>query len=196
MKTIDNRGLNCPEPLLRTRQALQKNSELISLVDNEAARENILRYAKNLGYTVNWEGIDNYFAITITGSTSASGLKATSRPEYSIDPGTVIMITGNLLGQGSNQLGELLMRNFIFTLTKRRPLPGIIILMNTGVKFSIAGSPVLEELQQLAQQGVKILSCGTCLDFYKLTEKLAVGEITNMYDTADIISSAARTITI
>ena len=65
MKTIDNRGLNCPEPLLRTRQALQKNSELISLVDNEAARENILRYAKNLGYTVNWEGIDNYFAITI-----------------------------------------------------------------------------------------------------------------------------------
>lgn len=205
MKTVDNRGLNCPEPLLRTRQALQETSELISLVDNETARENILRYARNQGLTATWETKDNCYVITITGSAGPATLKdnaAEAEPDLQCRPqpgrltDTVIMISENRFGRGDEQLGELLIRNFIFTLTKREPLPSTIILVNSGVKLSVSGSPVLEELQQLAGQGVKILSCGTCLDYYKLTGKLAIGEVTNMYDLTDIITAAARTISL
>lgn len=205
MKVLDNRGLNCPEPLIRTRKALQKAGELITLVDSEAARENILRYAKSNGFTASWETKDNCHVITITGPTGSEA------PENKIgetetdlqlapQPGdlnhTVIMISGDSLGQGEKPLGDLLMKNFIFTLAGQKPFPCTIILINSGVKLSSYGSPVLEELGKLEQTGVKIISCGTCLDYYKLTGKLAVGEITNMYDLVEIMASSSKVISI
>ena len=89
------------------------------------------------------------------------------------------------MGEGSEELGAVLIKSFVFALTQLDDLPSTIIFYNSGVNLSCEGSPVLEDLKNLAAQGVEIISCGTCLNFYGLKEKLAVGEVSNMYDIVE-----------
>lgn len=200
---IDCRGLNCPEPVLRTKQALEEGrpETLVIIVDNETARENVLRFLRSRNLAASWKQEGDFYQITVSGAGEA-GTAGASEPR----PATgktkagadrlAILISSETLGQGSSELGSLLMRNFIYTLTRQDEPPEAVIFMNSGVKLCIEGSPVLEELSLLQEKGSRILACGTCLDYYGVKEKLAAGQVSNMYDIVELLGAASRTITL
>ncbi len=198
MKTLDCRNLDCPQPVLRTKKALSEHAQDIEeiIVDNETARENVMRFLRSQGHDARWREEEGLFLITLEqqGETVKEVAAAPFATAESNTP--VMMISTNELGRGSSELGGLLMRNFIYTITQRDDLPRTVILMNTGVKLSIEDSPVLEELTQLTEKGVEILVCGTCLDYYNLKEKHRVGLVSNMYDIVDALFAAERLVTL
>lgn len=198
MKTVDCRGLNCPEPVLRTRDALSDfpSEPMTVIVDNETARENVLRFIQSKGSTAEWNEKEGLFYITITARNLELGDVILSQADTGIGQKTVLFISTNELGQGSSELGQMLMRNFIYTLSKREEMPRAIVLMNSGVKLSIADSPVIEELEELLDKGVEILVCGTCLDYFELKNCHKAGQVSNMYDISDLLFAADRVITI
>jgi selenium metabolism protein YedF len=199
MKDIDCRGLNCPEPVLRTKRALEEEPDaaINVIVDNETARENVQRFARSKGRKTEWLEKENTFHIAIgEGVVGETALKAGNLESAPSKEGPVLLISTDQLGQGSSELGLLLMRNFIYTLTKRDDLPRAIVFMNSGVRLSIAGSAVIEELEELSSKGVTILVCGTCLDYYELKSEHKAGLVSNMYDIADILLAAEKVVTV
>ncbi|MBC6678243.1 sulfurtransferase-like selenium metabolism protein YedF [Zhenpiania hominis] len=107
-----------------------------------------------------------------------------------------ILVTADTFGSGSEELGQNLMKSYIYSLTEAEEKPSVIMFLNRGVYLTTTGSPVLESLKQLEQVGTEILSCGACLNFYKLEEALEVGEVTNMYYNVELMHSAERIITV
>lgn len=188
-QTIDARGLNCPEPVIMTKKALdsQDVSEVLAIVDNRAALENISRLVKtmNLGSMV--EEQDGLFYINIT--------KEEAIPQkQSIKAGATVVVKSNVLGQGDDVLGSVLMKSFLYTLTQMEGELETLIFLNGGVLLTTAGSEVLDHIKNLAKNGVEVMSCGTCLDFYGLTDKLEVGSIGNMYTIAEEMFHARKLI--
>lgn len=196
MKTIDCRGLNCPEPVLKTKNALAEDpaESFEVVVDNETARENVLRLARSEKRETSWRAEGELFHITIAGAPEDTAIYREEKG-HSVK-GPVLFISTNQLGQGSEELGRLLMRNFIYTLTESDLMPEKIVLMNSGVELSVKDSPVSEDLESLVKKGVQILVCGTCLDFFRLKERHKTGTVSNMYDIAESLLSAGRVITV
>lgn len=104
----------------------------------------------------------------------------------------VVVIASDQMGEGDEVLGRLLMRGFLFALTQQEVLPATLLFYNGGAKLTCEGSEVLEDLRTLEAQGVEILTCGTCLDHYGLTDQRKVGGITNMYVIAEKMMQAGR----
>ena len=111
------------------------------------------------------------------------------------DRNRIVVFTDDRMGTGPEELGVLLLRNFLKTIIRDKLLPGKIVCYNQGVRLGIQGSPVLEELFELAKSGVELLFCGTCLDYYKLKDKLAVGKISNMGEIAKTLFEADSIVT-
>ncbi len=200
MVKIDCRGLNCPEPVLRTRKALAETpvEKVTILVDNTTARENVVRFAKNQGYEAQWIENDQFFEISITKAQEPTTRESDLPKKFDQQPAEspVLLITTDQLGLGNAELGVLLMKNFIYTLTQRDELPKSIVLMNAGVKLSVEEASTYSDLADLAGRGVEILVCGTCLDYFKLKEHKQVGIVSNMYDITDLLLTARRVITL
>ena len=189
---VDARGLNCPEPVILTKRAMDigEVERLVTIVDRTAALENVTKLARSQGYEVEVEDKEGDYYITMVRSREISAQDAGDQEDVAI------LITSRYFGQGDEELGKILMRSFLYTLTELNGRVKNIIFMNSGVFLTTEGSEVLEILQSLSQEGVEILSCGTCLDFYGLKDKLAVGDVTNMYTATDILSRAGRSITL
>lgn len=198
MKTVDCRGLNCPEPVLRTKKTLTEHpdDEICVIVDSDTARENVLRFARSRGREVSFQQSGDAFNITITAKTKFAEDSEATGNKSEPHEGAVLLITSDLLGQGSSELGQLLMRNFLYTLQESERAPRAVIFMNSGVKLCISGSAVIEELLALLNRQVTILVCGTCLDYYRLKDKHAAGQVSNMYDITDLLINAQRVISI
>ncbi len=188
-QTIDARGLACPEPVIMTRKALesQQVDEVLAIVDNRAALENISRMVEtmNLGSMV--EEQDGLFYINITKEDMAP-------QKQSLKGGAVLVVKSNVLGQGDDQLGGILMKSFMYTLTQMEGELKTLILINSGVMLTTSGSEMLDHIKNLAHTGVEVLSCGTCLDFYGLADKLEVGIVSNMYTIAEEMFHARKLI--
>jgi selenium metabolism protein YedF len=107
----------------------------------------------------------------------------------------VVFISADRMGRGPEELGGILIRAFLHTLNEVAPLPDTLVFINSGVKLVTEGSPVLEDLQTLSEQGVDILACGTCLNYFKLSDKVAIGTISNMYDIAEALLGAGKVVT-
>ncbi len=210
-KEIDSRGLPCPQPVLNTKKALEELTGqgesafvLTVLVDNLVAKENITRFAKTNGYRAETEIKDNLFMVIIKpgegknkDNHTCAEIDAASFCSCESPAGkSVYLFKSKTLGEGSEELGSILMRGFIFTIKETNPLPAKMLFMNGAVYLTTEGSPVLDELQELEKLGVEIYSCGTCLDYFQLKDKLLVGNITNMYDTVENVAGAAKCITI
>jgi selenium metabolism protein YedF len=189
---VDARGLNCPQPVILTKRVMDKGEveRLVTIVDQTAALENVTKLARSQGYEVEVEDKEGDYYITMVRSREISAQDAGDQEDVAI------LITSRYFGQGDEELGKILMRSFLYTLTELNGRVKNIIFMNSGVFLTTEGSEVLEILQSLSQEGVEILSCGTCLDFYGLKDKLAVGDVTNMYTATDILSRAGRSITL
>ena len=202
---VDAMGDQCPIPVIKTKKALGeiKETTLVEVhVDNEIAVQNLSKMAKqkNLEYTC--EKIeDQHYIIKIKAELQNSeteqtkveeGTKEVCYPDKKTN--TVVVLSSNKMGEGSEELGQILMKGFIYALTELDELPSTILLYNSGVKLSTEGSNSINDLKTLQAQGVEILSCGTCLNYYELTEKLEVGEVTNMYFILEKMSQADKII--
>lgn len=190
MNTIDCRNMACPAPVISVKKALEQLTEVRVQLDDGAPRENVTRFARNRGYQVSEEQGDNGWIITITAGTGTD----TAPLAPANQGGQVLLITSNRLGEGPEELGKLLMKNFIHTLLETRDCPQQIFFMNSGVFLSCEGSDVYEALEKLLGMGVEIFSCGLCLDYFGLKEKQRIGTTTNMLTTAESLMSAAQVI--
>jgi selenium metabolism protein YedF len=190
MNTIDCRNMACPAPVITVKKALEDQAELHVLLDDGAPRENVSRFARNRGYKVDEERNADAWLITIT----SSGAATPTKPQAFARDERILLITSNLLGEGPEELGSLLMKNFIHTLLETAEIPERIFFMNRGVLLTTDGSDVLEALEKLRGMGVEIFSCGLCLDFFGLKDKLRVGSTTNMLTTADSLLAAKHVI--
>ena len=180
--TVDALGDKCPIPVVKAKQALATMDEgtLEILVDNETSVTNLKNFAKSKNCEATSSKLgDAKFSVKIV-------KEAGSEPEEVVTGGAgigprVVVVPSRYMGHGDDELGDVLIKAFIFPLTQQDTLPDCILFYNGGVKLTIEGSPVLEDIQKLADAGVEIFSCGTCLMHYGLEDKLAVGEATNMY---------------
>lgn len=196
-KTVDARGMACPLPVVNAKKAaetLQPGDTLVVRVDNEIAVQNLKRFAAHMGYSAAAEKQDEKeFAVTMQIGTAEK-----PRQEAEIAcaadarrKGLLAVLSANTMGTGDEKLGKALMKAFVFALTKQDVLPETILCYNTGAYLTCEGADTLEDLKLLESEGVTVLTCGTCLDFYGLKEKLAVGGVTNMYDIVERLESAA-----
>ena len=199
MVEINCRGLACPSPVINTKKALDniESGTVTTIVDNVISRDNVVMFAKNSGYSVNVEQQGPEYHLTITkGETNQPASSATPVMPQTEQNKQVYFISSNSMGRGSDELGIILMRSFIFTLTEIKPTPAAIIFVNAGVKLTTDESTVLEHLHTLQNSGAVIISCGTCLDYFGLKDKLVVGRISNMYDIVELMSRAVKVITV
>jgi len=176
------------------KQALGRmtEGEVILVVDNMAACENVERFAKSQGCPVTIEKRGADFHLRLQKEKSGEGHETVSEKK---DRGNIVIyLNSRFLGTGDEALGSILMRSFLKTLLELETKPNGLILINSGVWLSSEGSDVLETLRTLSEKGVEILSCGTCLDFYGLKEKLKVGKVSNMYTIAQTLLEAERVV--
>ncbi|WP_224983474.1 sulfurtransferase-like selenium metabolism protein YedF [Geomonas agri] len=190
MNKLDVRGMACPLPVVQVKRALESaQGELHVLLDDGAPRENVKRFAQGRGYQVLEEQLEDGFAFTITGPGVSAAREAVPAPAAAAGP-TVMLIGSDRMGDGADELGRLLMKNFIMTLLDLNELPDRIFFINSGVLLAAEGSEVVETLNELGNRGVEVLSCGICLDFYKKKETLAAGGVTNMFTIAETMLAA------
>ena len=192
-------GDACPIPVVKTLNAIKelKGADIIeTLVDNETAVQNLIRLADKKGCAVKSEKIsDKEFEVIIEVGEAALAAPVDTENVVCELPksgkkNTVVVISSKAMGHGGDELGTALMKGFIFALSQQEQLPTTILFYNGGANIPVEGSVSLEDLKNMEAQGVEILTCGTCLNFYGLTEKLAVGEVTNMYTIVEKMTGA------
>lgn len=195
LKVVNAMGDACPIPVVKTKNAIK---ELIgagmveTLVDNEIAVQNLTKMAQQKNYGVRSEKLgENQYRVIMTIGESADEAGAEAVEEETTEEETympdgrkgnkVVVISSSYMGTGDDELGAVLMKGFIYALSQQDELPKTILFYNSGAKLACEMSPTLEDLMSLEDNGVEILTCGTCLNHYGLTEKLKVGGVTNMY---------------
>lgn len=193
-KVVDARGLSCPQPVVLTKKALEGTDihEVLTIVDNPIALENVSRMVKTLNLESVIDEKEGQYYISIF---KDEGLQEKDEKE-TLEGNTVVLIGSNVMGRGDDKLGGVLMKSFLYTLTQMEGEVKSAIFMNSGVLLTTAGSELIEHLQALSNQGTEILSCGTCLDFYDVSKKLAVGTVTNMYTITEKLLHAGRVISL
>lgn len=193
--TIDARGLACPQPVIRTRKAMEQADLVVTLVDNEAARTNVSRMAEKAGWHVEVTTEGDDFNISLAkGDALPQAQPVVVGLAEAVNGPLVLVVSSDVMGRGDDELGRILVRSFFHTLGEVEPLPQTIIFFNSGVRLACEGSRVLDDLCALAEQGIEILVCGTCLGFYELTDKLDVGQVSNMYDIAETMLGAGKVV--
>ena len=200
-KTIDCKGMACPLPVVNAKkaaEALQPGDTLTVLVDNGIAVQNLTRFAGHKGCAVTSEKrSEAEYAVLMTVSGTAGETAPEEEPACAPDSrsrGMLVVLSGNTMGTGDAKLGTSLMKAFVFALTRQDRLPEAVLCYNSGAYLTCEGADTLEDLKLLESEGVTVLTCGTCLDFYGLKDKLAVGGVTNMYDIVERMENAARII--
>ena len=201
-QTLNFVGKACPIPVVETikvLKGLKPDDVLEVLVDNSVAIQNLNKLAsqKRLTITSQKKEENLYQAIlTITDSTqiSETQMEPVNVSPCAVSGPTVIALFSDKMGEGDEKLGHILMKGFIYALTELNVLPETVLLYNNGVKLAVEGSEALTDLKLMEAQGVEILTCGTCLGHYQLTEKLGVGSVTNMYTIVEKLSQAGKVI--
>ncbi|MBQ0058467.1 MAG: sulfurtransferase-like selenium metabolism protein YedF [Lachnospiraceae bacterium] len=207
MMVLNCKGKPCPEPVVLSIKALKElaaGEVLEVIVDNAAAVENVSRMADSKKCTVaKTDNGDGTWTLALTPTDAAAlGGEAAAEAEAAVfcnipAKRTLVVAVGtDEMGQGDATLGRNLAKAFVYALAQQEELPATILFFNGGAKLTVEGSPALADLQDMAERGVEILTCGTCLDFYGIKEKLAVGGVTNMYTIVEKMSKAGHLIRI
>jgi len=196
VKIVIATGLACPQPVVLAKQAIELHDRIKVIVDNDTALENIKRLGAKLACEVKAEKKDNgTFEIDLTRKVGVGPVKEEGNLSPSELSGPfVIVLSENKMGRGNDELGYVLVRAFLHTIAEQSQKPDVMIFYNTGVKLTVQGSEVLDDLKALERAGVEILVCGTCLNYFEVKDKLGVGVVSNMYDIAATMSRAGRLI--
>jgi len=175
---------------------MQESDVVTTIVDNETAQQNVARMAEKSGATVEVEEKADGFYLYITMTDAPEAQKVEQSASTPAGGPLVLVIPDEFMGRGDAELGNILIRGFFHTLGEVTPLPDTIIFFNSGVKLTVEGAPVLDDLKSLAEKGVEILACGTCLGHYELKDQIAVGEISNMYTIAETLLQAGKAVSL
>ncbi|PIE54829.1 MAG: sulfurtransferase-like selenium metabolism protein YedF [Dethiosulfovibrio peptidovorans] len=210
MQIVDTRGKPCPEPVILTKKAIERNREnLRVIVDNPVAGQNVSRLLKSKGFNISLEA-ENDLDIIITGTLPESTTIQESPPQPNPltaqettfsprqSPSTTVLISRDVLGGTDRELGEVLIKGFLGSIHQvGSPLiPNTLALMNEGVRLALKDSSAWESLQELQSKGCRILVCGTCVNHFGVSDQVQVGEISNMFDIAEALLEADKTLTI
>ena len=198
MEQLDCRGLACPQPVMRSRDALAGGTQALEvLVDNEPARENVRRFFEGRGFSVatSQEGPDCWrISATAGNAATAPQQAAQAAPAAEGNSRTLVLITTETIGRGDDVLGGKLMGNFLATLPELGARLWRIVLINGGVKLASCPGPALDALKKMEAEGVSVLVCGTCLAHFGLLEAKAVGDTSNMLDIVTSLDLAGKVI--
>jgi selenium metabolism protein YedF len=196
-KEIDARGKACPEPVVLTKKALEAHDEVMVTVSDRAAEENVRRLAEGMGCSVSIvrTGDETSLHISRKSSPGVEGTQACTGFYAATGP-VVVVIASDCMGRGDDELGRVLMKSFLHTLTEAAQKPDVMIFFNTGVKLTVHGSEMLADLEALSAAGVRIIVCGTCLGFFEMKDKLGAGMISNMYDITETMLGAGKLVQI
>ena len=211
MLKVDARGDACPLPVVKAKKAIAElggAGEVEVLVDNEIAVQHLTKMAQQKGYLSSSEKLGpQEYKVRFTVENTQPGAEVAvlgevkkrvayesqaCTPDARTD--TVVVISSDKMGEGAEELGKTLLKAFMFSLTQQDKLPKTILFYNGGAHLTCEGSPMLEDLKALEAEGVEIMTCGTCLNFYGLSEKLAVGSVTNMYVIAEKMLNAGNVV--
>jgi selenium metabolism protein YedF len=205
MKTIDALGKPCPIPVIEAKKALTDpvGDSVLIKVDNIVATQNLERMAKGYGYGFACAEIaKNSYEVTINRNgknppeTKVTGGESDELNRSAATSGTVVVISRNTMGEGAEELGKILIKGFIYSLTELPMLPKYVIFLNSGAFLTSDGANTIDDLKKLEQDGVTILTCGTCLNYFSLQDKLEVGSICNMYEISEKMATATNIINI
>ena len=199
---VNAMGDQCPIPVIKTRNAINELKEAAVIeveVDNEVAVQNVSRFAASRNFKVKAEKIEEkHFKITIDAAPTGETAADTSEEQISCGVDrrgdTIVAVNSATMGIGNDELGKVLIKGFLYAVSQLEELPKTILFYNGGATLTTEGSASLEDLKNMEAQGVTIKTCGTCLDYYNLKDKLAVGTITNMYDIVETMDKAAHII--
>lgn len=198
-QTLDERGKACPIPVIETKRTLEAaapGAQLRVIVDNATAVANLAKFAEQRGHgfaeTAQHPGEFHVLLTKRAASTTDQPdvetlAEPTGRPRKAAK---VVAIASATMGVGDDRLGATLLRGFIYALTEQDDWPETMLFYNGGAHLTVEGSESLDDLRRLETGGVQILTCGTCLNHYGLSEKLAVGGVTNMYSIVELLTSA------
>jgi len=183
---INAMGKPCPQPVILAKKALDAmGAGAVEIqVDNETSVANLVKFAENMGAKAEHRKEGGAYFVTIE---KEAEQKTPAEEEIQCQPLTFggpvrgVGIGSSRMGHGSDELGDILMKSLLFTISQTEPLPEAVLFFNGGVHLTTEGSPVIDDLKQMAEQGVQIISCGTCLDYFGIKDKLLVGEVSNMY---------------
>jgi selenium metabolism protein YedF len=223
MKILDCKGFTCPKPVILTKKEFENKelTELEVIVDNDAASMNVSKFAASIGVNselVKKDGLIHVFLtrgenvsassnvnqsasarvgtntgadVTMLATTSTGGCEIM---DFKSEEELVLLVSSDKLGTGDDKLGAALMKSYLYALTESDKKPKVMLFLNGGVKLTAEGSEVIESIKALEGFGIEILSCGTCLDFYGLKDKLLIGSVTNMYTIIEKMHHATNTI--
>ncbi|SFP68517.1 selenium metabolism protein YedF [Oscillibacter sp. PC13] len=200
---VNAMGDQCPLPVVKATRALRdmkEPGELEVHVDNEIAVENLKRMAagNHLSVQVQQNGTADFtvvMAVTeICGDRPMEEAPLPCAPVSQKGGSFVVAVDTDIMGRGNEELGKTLMKGFLFAVSQLPQLPDTVLFYNGGAKLTVEGSVSLEDLRSMEARGVKILTCGTCLNYYGLTEQLAVGSVTNMYEIVETLAGAAKVV--
>lgn len=177
MKIIDARNQACPLPVIRAKEAMETETSVQVIVDNEIAKQNLEKLAKQKNYQFSFNQKDNLFEVVLAKDETCQIFN----DSIYTSNGKLLVIDKDKIGNGDEELGKKLMDNYFFALSKSEEIPAVIQFYHRGVFLCHKDSTILNELQELEKKGVKIYVCGLCIDYFKIKDEIAVGEVTNMY---------------
>ena len=194
---IDARGKACPTPVIMAKKAISAGESTFTvLVDNTTAVENLKRLAENQGFDAAAAEAEGVFSVTFTRTGCAACEEVVNSPLPAPGGDWAVFVGRDIIGDGDRELGTNLMRMFFYTLSQGEDKPGAVLFMNAGVKLPTLDEQVVEHLKALSAVGVEILVCGTCLNFYGLTDQLRVGTVSNMYDIVTRMQKAGKVVSL
>ncbi len=193
---VDAKGLACPQPVIMAKKALDEHGEIAVLVDNKVSVENLTRFGASRGCAVEVEEFEGGVTeVRLLMGGQAPSVRKESNVAAKAPAGPLVFVfSQDRMGRGDDELGSLLIKSFFHALGELDNVPDTMVFYNSGVKLAAAGSEVLEDLKKLEEQGVDILVCGTCLNYFNIVEGLAAGRVSNMYDIAGAMAGAGRTV--
>ncbi len=201
MIKVNALGDTCPIPVVKAKNAIRELNgpgQVEVLVDNEISVQNLTKMAVQKGYGIRSEklGEGEYRVLFTIGEEQPAAEAEQAAPACIPDQRgkTVVVISSAKMGEGNDELGGVLIKGFIYALTQQDELPATMLFYNGGATLTCGEGPIIDDLKSLEAQGVEIMTCGTCLNYYGLTEKLAVGSVTNMYVIAEKLMQASKVI--
>ena len=195
MITVNAVGKACPEPVIMTRAAVEKGAvELEILVDNAVAVSNVTRFLEGQGFRVQHQENGGEFKLTARREGSAVSADPAPRPQGKAR--LAVLVAGKTLGREDKELGEVLIKGFLGTLSKLETPPAVLALMNEGVKLALPDASTCDHLKDLERAGTKILVCGTCTNHFGVTERVGVGTISNMFEILEAVTGADKVLSV
>ena len=201
MITVNAVGKACPEPVIMTRAAVEKGAaELEVLVDNAVAVSNVTRFLEGQGFRVQHQENGGEFKVTARreGAAASAGTAPAAGPDSCNRGGArlAVLIAGKTLGREDKELGEVLIKGFLGTLSKLETPPAVLALMNEGVKLALSDASTCDHLKDLESAGTKILVCGTCTTHFGITERVGVGTVSNMFEILEAVTGADKVLSV